>query len=409
MTLVGTRDKNSIKSHAQNYFIRLKVQGLPLPDKVKESGIGYSLSGKPLAPDAASLAKYSSEARKAVAERKAAAPETGAPAEAASAGEPKAAVAKRPAVVKAAKPIVPAPAPTFSEPTEYALARPKRQRLTKAVVNPDDDPLTIVHCARFAPGGQPFRVTVHPRAAVLMDFHAHLVKAEIIGLLGGTWDADARVLTVDDAFPCRSLADTGEDDSTNVEMDPSSEIEVRERIEDRKMRVVGWYHSHPVFEPEPSVRDVENQSNYQDLFCDEKRHMYPFVGIIVGPYDARMPTPTSIINAFYVNRIVGLPAQAMTVEHELLGSVDEPAAAALLRDCEKLLEHYRAAPTRVHMLADWQHVPVGGTNAFDSFRNVDKLLQSLRDRLLGDAPLVDDTLRKLEASVLGQWDLLKAT
>ena len=30
---------------------------------------------------------------------------------------------------------------------------------------------------------------------------------------------------------------------------------------------VGWYHSHPTFVPDPSVRDIENQSVYQVRVC----------------------------------------------------------------------------------------------------------------------------------------------
>lgn len=26
---------------------------------------------------------------------------------------------------------------------------------------------------------------------------------------------------------------------------------------------MGWYHSHPTFQPEPSLIDIENQYNYQ--------------------------------------------------------------------------------------------------------------------------------------------------
>ena len=42
------------------------------------------------------------------------------------------------------------------------------------------------------------------QAMVTMDFHAHLSKVEIIGLLGGQWHAGARRLVVSEAFPCRS-------------------------------------------------------------------------------------------------------------------------------------------------------------------------------------------------------------
>jgi proteasome lid subunit RPN8/RPN11 len=54
-------------------------------------------------------------------------------------------------------------------------------------------------------------------------------------------------ITIEEAFPCKSLATA--DDALNVEMDPKSEYEIRETIENKKMRIVGWYHSHPVFQP----------------------------------------------------------------------------------------------------------------------------------------------------------------
>ena len=47
---------------------------------------------------------------------------------------------------------------------------------------------------------QPFRVGCAPTAALLMDLHAHLSRAEVIGILGGTWDAEARHMRC--AHPC---------------------------------------------------------------------------------------------------------------------------------------------------------------------------------------------------------------
>jgi hypothetical protein len=46
-------------------------------------------------------------------------------------------------------------------------------------------------------------------------------------------------------------------------MDPESEIMARIEFAERGLTVVGWYHSHPTFEPTPSIRDIENQVNYQ--------------------------------------------------------------------------------------------------------------------------------------------------
>jgi len=64
---------------------------------------------------------------------------------------------------------------------------------------------------------QPFRVAVHPEAALICDFHAHLADSEIIGLLGGYWDRDNRVIYVQAPFPCRST-DRDDDGATDVEV-----------------------------------------------------------------------------------------------------------------------------------------------------------------------------------------------
>jgi len=52
----------------------------------------------------------------------------------------------------------------------------------------------MVPAEEFGPGGQPFRVLVAPAAELMMDFHAHLSLSEVIGVLGGSWDADTREL-----------------------------------------------------------------------------------------------------------------------------------------------------------------------------------------------------------------------
>ena len=97
-----------------------------------------------------------------------------------------------------------------------------------------------------------------------MDFHSHMAHTEIIGLLGGTLDPEKRILYVTEAFPCHSLS-TG----IQCEMDPVSEMHAREIFAQKGLTTVGWYHSHPTFDPNPSVRDIENQTAYQVcvFFC----------------------------------------------------------------------------------------------------------------------------------------------
>ncbi|CAO3636675.1 unnamed protein product [Cunninghamella echinulata] len=134
----------------------------------------------------------------------------------------------------------------------------------------------------------PFKVHLKSEAMMVMDFHSHLVLNEVIGLLGGTFETKEdgqKLLTVECVFPCKSV-------STDIqcEMDPVSEMQAREWFEKKGYRVVGWYHSHPTFLASPSVRDIETQMSYQDLFKDNETDDEPFIGIIVNPYDNNSST-----------------------------------------------------------------------------------------------------------------------
>lgn len=88
-------------------------------------------------------------------------------------------------------------------------------------------------------------------------------------------------LEVVSAYPCKEIVSS----KNSVEMDPIAELQVRASIQKDDLVIVGWYHSHPTFDPDPSIIDIENQNNYQLLFSDEKTRIDPFVGLILSPYD----------------------------------------------------------------------------------------------------------------------------
>jgi len=172
------------------------------------------------------------------------------------------------------------------------------------------DPHALVNCESYQEEienvkmneedeSQPFGLIVHPDVAFLCDLHAHLAEAEIIGLLGGRWDPQNRCMHIQAPFPCRATP-RDDDGATDVEMDPASELQVREVIKRHDMDVVGWYHSHPRFASEPSVTDIENQRSYQTLFHQDESGLAPFIGLIVGTYDPHNPSPRSTFRYFHV-------------------------------------------------------------------------------------------------------------
>lgn len=46
-------------------------------------------------------------------------------------------------------------------------------------------------------------------------------------------------------------------------MDPVSQTQASELLGVKGHSVVGWYHSHPAFDPNPSLRDIDTQAKYQ--------------------------------------------------------------------------------------------------------------------------------------------------
>jgi len=185
--------------------------------------------------------------------------------------------------------------------TEYSRGRSRRKTATKYVTAPTEA-LQFVSTSTFqgppvsGPRSQPFHVFVHSSVYATVDLHSHMSTAEVMGFLAGSWDASKLTINVVAAFPGRSMLDG----ATECEMDPVVEVDLRATIETQGMQVVGWYHSHPTFQPVPSSCDVDNQANYQALFHDGAAQMEPFIALINSPYDMRLPSSRSQFSWFYV-------------------------------------------------------------------------------------------------------------
>jgi proteasome lid subunit RPN8/RPN11 len=205
---------------------------------------------------------------------------------------------------------------------------------------------------------QPFSIRVSPDALFIADLHAHLSESEIIGFLGGYYSPTEKCLFIQAAFPCKATdrIDAGD---TDVEMDPVSQIYAREAISNHGLSVVGWYHSHPTFQPNPSVTDIENQASYQQLFnCDNTvdkntndstsdNGVSPFVGLIIGTYDGQNPTSESVMRWFHViskkadGKKVNFPMQLKTTHRHFRAFENDevrPAMTSSGKDIRQELE-----------------------------------------------------------------------
>ncbi|KAL7454750.1 hypothetical protein ACHAWC_006356 [Mediolabrus comicus] len=196
---------------------------------------------------------------------------------------------------------------------------------------------------------QPFSIRVSPDALFIADLHAHLSDSEIIGFLGGYYSPTEKCLFIQAAFPCKATdrIDAGD---TDVEMDPVSQIYAREAISNHGLSVVGWYHSHPTFQPNPSVTDIENQASYQQLFKSDNTSdngVSPFVGLIIGTYDGQNPTSESVMRWFHViskkadGKKVNFPMQLKTTHRHFRAFENDevrPAMTSSGKDIRQELE-----------------------------------------------------------------------
>jgi len=136
-------------------------------------------------------------------------------------------------------------------------------------------------------------------------------------------------------------------------MDPEDALNVRKKIEAKGQSVVGWYHSHPTFEPEPSNIDIDNQFNYQKLFLEQGSEFEPFIGIIIGTFDIRLPTEESEINFFHVREIESIKRIPMLINHSIIQNPNLPEG--IDSQIQSLIEKYTADSYRINLDDIWRY------------------------------------------------------
>ncbi|GJJ74638.1 hypothetical protein EMPS_06996 [Entomortierella parvispora] len=251
------------------------------------------------------------------------------------------------------------------------------------------DPFRLIPLRKYnQQNTAPFRVKVSSDAMLIMDFHSHLAETEVIGLLGGLYDEDERILFILGVFPCRSIS-TG----LQCEMDPESDVEARSFFSSKGFVVVGWYHSHPTFEPNPSIRDIENQSDHQAMFRRHELGVEPFVGVIVSPFDPRNLSFLSKFQFLSVSEQFDdrlncrLPFgydREITRTNEL--------SVSLFQQISDLVRYYRTYEHRVDLSKPLRR---GGTTT-----RLDKLLQSLNHHIFVDENAAKSFLNKVRELVV---------
>ncbi|XP_052032728.1 deubiquitinase MYSM1 isoform X2 [Apodemus sylvaticus] len=213
------------------------------------------------------------------------------------------------------------------KPTKF----PKASKLPKSSL----DPFQLIPCSFFSEEKQePFQVKVASEALLIMDLHAHVSMAEVIGLLGGRYSEADKILEVCAAEPCNSLS-TG----LQCEMDPVSQTQASETLALRGYSVIGWYHSHPAFDPNPSLRDIDTQAKYQSYFS---RGGAKFIGMIVSPYNRSNPLPYSQITCLVISEEVSPDGTyRLPYKFEIQQMLEEPQWELVFEKTRWIIEKYR--------------------------------------------------------------------
>lgn len=205
------------------------------------------------------------------------------------------------------------------------------------------DPFKLIPCRTFGDDVQePFQVIVCAETLLIMDMHAHVSRGEVIGLLGGTYSEGDKILKIYVAEPCNSVS-TG----LQCEMDPVSQTLACDTLSSLGLSVVGWYHSHPSFHPNPSVRDIHTQDQFQSYFS---RGGAPFIGMIVSPYDPANPSPHSQTTCLLVKETQDeCGSQKLPYKFDFLPSQDIPNWDQTLRRAQWIIHKYSQCPGNVQM------------------------------------------------------------
>ncbi|XP_007901889.1 histone H2A deubiquitinase MYSM1 isoform X2 [Callorhinchus milii] len=246
------------------------------------------------------------------------------------------------------------------------------------------DPFQLIPCHAFTEEKkEPFEVKVAAQVMLVMDMHAHVSMAEVIGLLGGRYSSGDRVLEICVAEPCNSLS-TG----LQCEMDPVSQTQASEALAGRGYCIVGWYHSHPAFDPNPSLRDIDTQAKYQNYFS---RGGAQFVGMIISPYNSSNALPYSQITCLVVSEELSpdgcyrLPYQC-----ELKEMNEEPPWVQIIDKARWIMEKYKLSLCNVPMLRIFRRD--------SNLTCLQKLLESMRKTLENrwNAAVVEEFLTQIE-------------
>lgn len=190
-----------------------------------------------------------------------------------------------------------------------AVPKEREHYRREAASRPVKIEFELIECLRFSKDQiPPFKISITLSTLLCLHLHALSSKFEVMGFLGGYCSKSVgRIkLSLTRYKPCKTASQTG----TTCEMCPGnnlwcfvvfierrrivffflilrsvSQVEQASSLTSEGYDLLGWFHSHPTFEPNPSRTDVATQADMQQQFSMESDR--PFIGFILGCIDMR--------------------------------------------------------------------------------------------------------------------------
>jgi hypothetical protein len=155
-------------------------------------------------------------------------------------------------------------------------------------------------------------------------------------------------------------------------MDPEDRSLIVQEAANAGLKIIGWYHSHPTFSPNPTTIDVYNQVIGQNAHQEAEKEVNdvvifePYVGAIICPFDVKKKTETSDIVWYFVEHTAGsVPSNGQRpAEVDCFAKLFDPEQAlnplyglenlaSMQRELEHLSKRYAQYTYRTELEAWW--------------------------------------------------------
>lgn len=176
---------------------------------------------------------------------------------------------------------------------------------------------------------QEYTIDLDLSALILMDLHAHMYLTEVMGLMGGRWDPRAKKLAITRYIPCKNIAPS----TTHCDMCPITQAMAADILHGENLDILGWYHSHPTFAPEPSQQDLDTQVSVQQWIGTNK----PCIGFILSPFSLHGALIASPFRCLIVDRKENFEDQFVPYKFKVDLVTERLNVARLLREAKKVI------------------------------------------------------------------------